>query len=921
MNIERIRISGLENPLGHDLTPLTVSWICTEATGKKQTFARIEVFDRDNQTNPLWFAAAPDLRSTGTKIDLQLRPRTQYIIRISVTDNSDETARGEAIFETGKMAENWQAIWIGTHQDDTFHPEITGRFLARCDQSLVRARLYVCGLGLYEAVLNGRKVGNEVLTPFINDYRTAFQVQTYDITDLMQATNTLTFSLGNGWYKGRFGPTRKIGYFGDRYAVIAEVHLDFADGIHQVISTDQTWTYRGSDIAASGIYDGEIFDRTLWAGRDNPDIPAVPVELPVDRLTDRFSMPVRVMETLPVVDVITTPSGETVLDLGQNFAGWITFWSDLPLGTRVHLEFGEVLQDGNFYNDNYGTARGGFVYVADGRQEQVRPHFTYFGFRYVRVTGWPRAIKTEDFSGLAIYSALEQTGFFKSGNSKINRLFMNCLWGQKSNFIDMPTDCPQRSERMGWTGDAQVFSPTASYNMDTRAFYRKFLRDLRSEQNFLGGAVPGYFPSMDGGLSSAAAAWGDAATIIPDTLQRFFDNSDDLAVYYPLMRDWVDWISRQVMVKHGSPAALWDFGTQFGDWLALDGITEQSFKGSTDDAYVASAYYCHSADLVSRAAKVLGKTEDAEKYQTLAGQIRESIRNEYLTPAGRLAVHTQTGYIVALKFGLGLDTEKLTHHFRQRIRQDLYRIRCGFIGAPLICTVLAENGMSDLAFDLLFREGFPSWLYAVNLGATTIWERWNSLLPDGRISGTGMNSLNHYSYGSVVEFLYAYAAGIRPAGNGFSKAMLAPVPDRRLRSVNCQYASTAGTYESEWQIEADGRLKLRFVVPFNCSATIVLPGSERQPIEVDAGEYLFNYQPVIDYRAAYSLLSRLEDLADDEEAMDIASEKMPQIRHFMQGGNAEQLTMTFADLKTMTFAGFNPEIIDETVARLKLLQR
>lgn len=656
---------------------------------------------------------------------------------------------------------------------------------------------------------------------------------------------------------------------------------------------------------------------------------------------ERYSIPVCVKEELTPIQMIRTPAGETVVDMGQNHAGYMEFEADFPAGTKVVFECGEVLQEGNFYHDNYRDAQSAFTYISDGRRETVRPHFTYFGYRYLKVTGWPEELRETDIRAKVVYSDLERTGFIETSNEKINRLYENCLWSQKSNFMDLPTDCPQRNERLGWTGDAQVFAPTASYNMDTRAFYRKFFNDLRSEQLRAGGAVPNYIPSL-GELGGAASVWGDVAAFVPAQLYTSFGNLAEMEGYYPMMRDWVEYM-HSVDERTGGKRLFLN-GFQFGDWLALDGITEQSFKGGTEDDYIGSVYYYQSTKLTAQMAERLGYEEDAARYAKLADEIREAVLAEYFTPVGRLALDTQAAYIIALKFGLYRDREKVIAQFKERLRKDCYQIKCGFVGAPLLCTTLCENGMEDLAYHFLFQESFPSWLYCVNLGATTIWERWNSLSPDGCVSSSGMNSFNHYSYGSVVEFFYSYIAGIRAGEPGYRTAIIAPTPDMRFRHFNCTYDSVCGRYVSNWRIAEDGMLFLHIEIPFGCRAQVVLPRYSMQQLVcyeyqtgqkcefapevsadgvlvLSAGCFEFSYMPSKDYRQRYDEKTRLSEVAEDAEVLAILQEELPVAFGIIKGHDKENMNLSFGELGNMFFMGFTPEAVEHAAEKIYAIKR
>ncbi len=522
MRISEIRINGIREPMGFEMPYISLSWKVTESVSRKSREARVAVAADPEFTKLLYEKKGESLRSVGERIPINPAPRTRYFCRVEMTGDAGDSASADSWFETGKMDEPRVGKWIGTREGDDFHPVFFQTF--RVPEGAESARLYVTGLGLYEAYLNGEKAGGDLLAPFCNDYNEAVQMQAYDAGSLLRAgENRIEIFTGNGWYKGRLGYEGRQAVYGDRFAALAELRIRMADGTEQVVATDETWQYRGSDFEATDIYDGETLNRTLWAGRENPGRPAA--IMPEKRTTDHYSLPVTVKDSPAVQEVIRTPAGETVLDFGQNFTGYAEYTADSPAGTRITLDHGEILQNGNFYNDNYRTAKARMTYISDGRKETVRAHFTYFGFRYVRVTGWPGEVRKEDFIGRAVYSDLDTAIRFRSSDKDLNRLAQNAFWGQRSNFLDMPTDCPQRDERLGWTGDAQVFSPTACFQMDTRAFYRKFLKDLRIDQEKNGGAVANFLPNL-GGVPGGSSVWGDIATLLPLTLYDFCGSRD-----------------------------------------------------------------------------------------------------------------------------------------------------------------------------------------------------------------------------------------------------------------------------------------------------------------------------------------------------------------------------------------------------------
>ena len=914
MEIYELKINGITQPLGFELPWVSISWKVRNTESKHASMCSLAVASDPSFENILIRKESADLHPSNETLHLKLRPRTRYYVRVEVTGDLGDCAAKESWFETGKMEEPFAAKWIGQKEEDRFHPVFYREFPLA--QKPVSARLYVSGLGLYEAFLNGEKAGNDLLAPFCNDYHEAVQIETYDVAELLkEGDNRIEILCGNGWYKGRLGYNGAREVYGDRFSAIAELHVLFADGSEQVLITDETWQYRGSDFEASDIYDGECLNRLLWEGKDNPEKPAVLLE---DRKTcDRYSLPVCVKDSLPVKEIIITPKGETVLDFGQNFTGYAEYTADFPSGTKIVLDHGEILQNGNFYNDNYRTAKSQMIYVSDGRKETVRAHFTYFGFRYVRVSGWDKELKAEDFIGRTVYSDLDTAIAFKSSNEKLSRLAKNAFWGQRSNFLDMPTDCPQRDERLGWTGDAQVFSPTACFQMDTRAFYRKFLKDLRLDQEKHDGVVANFIPNFEEGMPNGSSVWGDVASFLPMTLYDAYGDLNALKENYPLMRDWLEWIIRQDEASGGH--RLWNFGFHFGDWLAQDGVTPQSMKGGTDDYFVASMYYYATAGKLARAAKILGRAEEKARYEKLEKEIREAIFHEYFSPSGRLCIDTQTAYLLCLNFGVYKEKQRIVDALKRRFQKDCWTIKGGFVGATMMCRVLAENGLEDLAAYFLFQEGFPGWMHCVDLGATTIWERWNSVLDDGTISGTEMNSLNHYSYGSVMEYVYRDLAGIQCLAPGYARVRFAPQPTWRVKELSVSYDSVSGMYASSWRIHEDGTLSVRFEVPFGCTAEAVLPGSG-ETIELSAGVFERTWQPDRDYGLKYTMESRLGELLSDPEAMKILREDLPSAAALIDENNLEFLGLTFAELRFLFYRGLNPPMVEEGTKRLFTLK-
>lgn len=943
MKIKNLKTNRITNPLGFDLGKPRLSFVAYDTTAKKQTAAQIQIALDEEFTNIVFDSGkSEEIDSLAFELPLNLEPYTRYFWRVTVWgDNGDVGTSDPAWFETAKLTEPWNAKWITPDLDKEVHPVLSKDF--NLSKEIASARAYVCGLGLYEMVINGEKAGNEYLTPLFNAYDKWIQYQTYDITGLITSgQNSVEVSLGNGLYKGRFGfDGGKTEIYGEQFALLCEIVIKHTDGTITIINSDDSWKARKSHILFSGIYDGEIYDANLL---DGSYYGVKDIDLGYDKLKARLSLPVLVKEELKPIEVIITPAGETVLDMGQNMVGWVQFKTNASKGTEIVLQYAELLQDGNFYQDNLRTAKAEHRYISNGEEAIVRPHFTYYGFRYVKVSGWNGEVNKDDFTGCVLYSDMDQTGSIETSNPLVNRLFQNALWGQKGNFLDVPTDCPQRDERMGWTGDAQVFAGTASFNMDTYAFFTKYGYDLAQEQASLGGMVPMVVPmtTVKGGGSSA---WGEAATVIPWTAYLHYGDKAILEQQFDSMKGWVDFIKRAD--EASGAKRLWTTGFHFGDWLALDGDDPSSPMGGTETAFISSAYYCYSSMLVAKAARVIGKDEIAQEYEALSNEVRTAIQAEYFTSTGRLALNTQTALIVALFMDLVPEEHRnrLANDLRARLKKDKNHLKTGFVGTPYLCRVLSENGNNDFAYTLLLNKDYPSWLYAVTMGATTIWERWNSVLPDGKISGTDMNSLNHYAYGSIAEWMYRNVAGINPVEDqpGFRHVRLAPQPDYRLKYAAASLVSAAGLYESKWELKEDGELAFEFVIPFNTTANVELPDAklenvflngnsltesginanqigEKVFITLNSGTWEFSYMPAIDYIKYCNTHMPFGELLGNEEARNVLAETLPQAAALPDGMIEKLGHQSLRELSHMPFLPISGEVLDELDVKLKKIK-
>lgn len=854
MEIYDLKVNYQKEPLGICLSGLTFSWKVRNARGKRQAAAVVTVSE-DADFKRIVHESGEDAGSCAYTPDLELAPGRTYFWRVKVTDELGDTAvSAPSSFEGGHPREEWHGVWIQPPFVKELHPVFEKEFCLeqREWEELAGARLYICGLGLYEAYINGEKAGDDFLAPYFTDYRYWLQYQTYDVQSLLRpGVNRIRVFLGNGWYKGRFGYMsggQLREYYGDRFCLLADLYLFGQDGSARVIATDDTWTAEQSPVLSSGIYDGEVYDarKEPAAERKEPAKHAgLPEAPPRGALRPMLGVRVKKKETFPVREILTTPKGETVLDFGQEITGWVVFRADVPEGVRITLQHGEVLQDGCFYRDNLRTAQAEYTFISKGEPQLARPHFTFFGFRYVKVTGM-RVDETnrDGFEAWSLYSDMEETGFIRTSHSGINRLISNTKWSQKDNFLDIPTDCPQRDERLGWTGDAQIFSGTAAFYMQTGAFFRKYLKDMAFEQEEKGGAVPYVVPdvltlgrqmnaepeydmSKDQWGEAGSCVWGDAATIIPWNLYLHYGNKRWLEEQYGNMRRWTDFIIRMDEQYCGGKR-LWTCGFHFGDWLSLD-CEGDSLEGGTDKYFVASAFYLYSAELTAKAARILER-EEAAYYEKVKEQVRRAIREKYMRADGHLTIQTQTAYALGICLKLFEEDELQAAGERLCGFLDQFggHLATGFVGTAYLCPALVKTGHSDRAYGLLLNEEYPGWLYEVGLGATTVWERWNSLLPDGSVSGTGMNSLNHYAYGVIAEWIYRSVCGLNPSeeGPGCKRMVFEPYPDRRLSHAWAEYRSMAGDWLGGWEWKGD-RLLLRLTVPFDCQARLRLDGRFR----------------------------------------------------------------------------------------------
>ncbi len=680
------------------------------------------------------------------------------------------------------------------------------------DKPVSRAILHVTALGFYEAYLNSARVGRFIFAPGWTSYRTRLQVQSYDVTELTESCNVLEIAVG----RGRRFHDRKDEELPDLpgrdIALIAALEITYEDGTGETVFTDETWTCAKSNVLYSDIYNGETVD---YNAPTDGDLPVRTVDVPKEILILTEGEESREMARLPAVELITTPKGETVLDFGQEITGYVEWKVPEKQGAEFVIYHAEFLdKDGNFYTENLRSAKCEIHVISDGRPHLYKPRFTFQGFRYIKLVGFDADVNLEDFNAIVVFSDMKRTGFFACGDELVQQLYENVVWGQRGNFLDVPTDCPQRDERLGWTGDAQVFARTASFTYDTRRFFRKWLHDLAADQRE-NGAVPHVVPRVWDGQGSAA--WGDACTIVPWQVYLAYGDTSVLREQFNSMKRWVDFIGTEC-----SEPGLWDGGSHFGDWLSLD-AGDEATAGFTDDNLIATAMYANSVDITIKAGKILG--EDVSAYEALYPVIVNAYRTHYLND-GKPEHETQTAQVLALTFGLTDDPARELKKLCDDI-EACGHLKTGFVGAGYLLHVLSDNGRTDLAYRLLLRREFPSWLYPVTMGATTTWERWDGMKPDRSFATPAMNSFNHYAYGAVADWLYGDVAGINPDEQepGYRHILLRPHPSKALGYAKARLLTECGEIVSSWEYTGEGdNCEFSFTVPDGSHATLYLDG-------------------------------------------------------------------------------------------------
>ena len=846
VSVTHLTCEGLVEPLLIDTASPRFGWqLSSGKRGARQTAYQVRVTEFSPRGEPLAAGTLETLRVASDQSQwvgvelLAAKPKTRYQWQVRAWDGSGRESlwSAPAHFETGLLRGPWAAAWIGDGRVVTRDTPVSARYLRtefNVATAPVRARIYVAALGLVEPWLNGARVSDDCFSPGWPDYRRRVFYVAHDVTARVRAgRNALGFILGDGWYSSAL---MRGTQYGDQPVVSAFLELTDAAGKVTTVATNPNWKWAEGPILEQSIYHGEIYDARRadphWCEPGTADgtwtwRPVTLRGVSALALTARFSPPVRRIEEVRPISRRETRPGVHLYDLGQNMVGRVRMKVRAPAGTSVEMKFAEMLETPDkMHTANLRRARATAKYVArgDATGETWEPQFTFFGFRYVEVTGLSAPLD-DAITGVVLHSDLPRIGYFECSNPLLNKLFANTLWGQKGNFLEVPTDCPQRDERLGWTGDAQVFAHTASYNYGTGAFYRQWLTSLRDSYRDEPGGVSGFADvAPDTGLSYGSAGWGDAAVIVPYVAWLHTGDRRLLEESMATIQSWVEAQARDY------PDGIRRSLRSYGDWLAPGYLPREA---PTPYVLIATAYYAHVTDLAARIAAQLGRQATAERDRALFAHIQTAFRREFLKDDGRMVSDEQTAYLLALGFGLVPEElrAKTTAHLVRTVHAKDDHLATGFLGTPLLTPVLASTGHTDLAYKVLLQESYPGWLFSVKNGATTIWERWDSWTPEKGFDSSGMNSFNHYAYGSVIGWFYDTIAGLKPdaAGAGWKKFHIAPTPGGGLTHAKATLATPYGLAASGWRLSGE-RLELEITIPANTEAQVSVPATSIEQV-------------------------------------------------------------------------------------------
>jgi len=838
LTVKNLLCENLTNPIGLDVKQPRFSWqLSSDKRNTMQSGYEIKIMtgkstawssNKVNSDQSVHIVYAGEPLVSGKKYSWQVR----------VWDNYGNTSAWSepATFQMALLnAADWKANWIepGFTEDSIYRPTPLFRKEFKASKKIQSATAYITSHGMYEGYINGKRIGDFYLTPGWTSYNKRLQYQTYDVTGLLNSgSNVIAMGLGSGWYRGHLAWDENKDIYGKDIALLFQLDITYTDGSKASVVSDNSWKSTTGSITYSEIYNGEIIDarkqRTGWRmpGYDDSKWNGVKVSnYNKSILVANENEPVKKHETFKPVKIFTTPKGEKVIDFGQNLVGWVMLTAKGKAGDTITLSHAEVLDKyGNFYTENLRAAKAQAKYVLRGEGDEFfEPHFTFFGFRYIRVENYPGELKPENFTAVALYSDMKPTGSFSSSNPLIDQLQHNIQWGQRGNFLDVPTDCPQRDERLGWTGDAQVFSRTAAFNFGVNNFFSKWLKDIAADQ-YASGSVPFVIPNVLGPNSGGSTGWADVCTIIPWNMYLAYGDKRILENQYSSMKAWVGYMEKN------SRNDLWNTGFHFGDWLFYRPFDDNDGRSAVTDKYlIAQCFFSHSTQLVINAARVLNKKEDENYYSELQRRIKAAFLKEYVTASGRLVSSTQTAYVLALNFDML--PEELRKQAAEKLVQNIKsygtHLTTGFLGTPYLCHVLTRFGYTDVAYELLLQETYPSWLYPVKMGATTIWERWNGIRTDSTFEPASMNSFNHYAYGAIGDWMYRIVTGIDTDtdGVGYKKIKIQPHIGKGLSSAAASLQTYYGTLSSSWKKEF-ARTILDIEIPANTTATVYIPAKD-----------------------------------------------------------------------------------------------
>lgn len=844
-SVSHLLTENKPNPIEVEEQAPRFSWqLSATQRNTMQTAYSIQVWEAGNKKNTVWNSGKimSDQSVYVPYAGKALQSGKKYNWSVQVWDNHTAQA---ASSETGsfQMAllqnSDWKAKWIepGYTEDSVMRPSPLFRKQFAANKKILSATAYITAHGLYEAQINGKRISDAYFTPGWTAYKKRLQYQAYDVTALLQkGVNAIGVTLGSGWYRGVIGFSNNRNVYGKDIALLFQLTITYSDGSTEQVVSDDSWKSSTGAIRYSEIYNGETIDareeKNGWAlpGYDDSKWSGVKTAMhPVNVLVATYNEPIRRKEVFQAKRIITTPSGEKVIDFGQNLVGWVTLKVKGRAGDKIVVSHAEVLdKTGNFYTTNLRAAKAQDTYILKGGEEEIfEPHFTWHGFQFIKLEGYPGELKPENFTAVALYSDMPTTGTFSSSHPLVNQLQHNIEWGQKGNFLDVPTDCPQRDERLGWTGDAQAFSRTAAFNMNVHNFFTKWLKDVEADQ-LPTGSVPFVVPNVLGAGSAGSAGWADAATIIPWNVYLAYGDKKVLENQYNSMKAWVGYM------QNNSTGHLWNKGFHFGDWLFYRPHDDNDGKSAVTDKYlIAQCFYAHSTQLLINAARVLGKTTEVTSYEALLKNIKEAFAKEYLTATGRLVSSTQTAYVLALNFDML--PENLRAQAAERLAANVKdygnHLTTGFLGTPYLCHVLTRFGYTDLAYSLLLQEKYPSWLYPVKMGATTIWERWDGIKPDGTFQVPSMNSYNHYAYGAIGDWMYRVMVGLDTYedGTGYKHSKIEPHIGGGFTNASASLQTYYGKLSNSWRVTGD-QLLMEVEVPANTTATVFVPAKSADDI-------------------------------------------------------------------------------------------